>query len=225
MVKRVLTCGGWGLMIVALMGAKGGNGCGAEYQPGDGSSAQWDVGTVPTAQGADRPMTCEWLESNNCWKQLAAAARACAPSGQGTFSAERDGCELSDGATFELAGPISTPADGSTLYPVVDQRLVANNGTPCFTGKILAVGRTAYAAGGQAAVLESKPGLTYRLICPDGSSYANDVEGTCENFGARWLAKQAPGHTFICQGGQEGSCEAEVWGADAAGPFTLVDCR
>jgi len=224
MVKKLLGCGVWLLLPAVLMGAKGG-GCGTEYQPGDGSSAEWDIGTVPTAKGADLPMTCEWLESNNCWRQLATAARECAPDGPGTFSEDRDVCTLADGYSFELAGPISTPASGSTLYPVVDQRIVAEDGTPCFTAKILAVGRTAYAVAGKTIVGEGKPDFKYRLICPDGSSYANDIEGTCEDFGARWLAKQAPNYSFACEGGEEGTCKAEFWGAEASGAATLAECR
>ena len=224
MVKKLLGRGVWLLLPAVLLGAKG-QGCAAEYQPGDGSSADWDIGTVPVAKGADAPMTCAWLESDNCWRQLATAARACVPDAAGTFSDERDVCALADGYSFELAGPISTPASGTTLFPVVDQRIVDEDGTPCFTSKILGVGRTAFAVAGQTVLFEPKPDLKYRVVCADGTSYANDVEGTCETFGAGWLARQAPGYTLTCQGGKDGSCRGELWGAEASGAATVVECR
>lgn len=116
------------LLPLTLVAAKG-SGCGAEYQGGDGSTATWSLGNVPTAKGADLPMTCEWLEGQNCWKEMIAEAAECAPKDVGTINADRSACEFEGRAALELAGPLSTPAEGSTLVEVTDHRIADAAGT------------------------------------------------------------------------------------------------
>jgi hypothetical protein len=59
----------------------------------------------------------------------------------------------------------------------------------------LGLGRTALEAHGRATVAFESKGLVYhRLICPDGTSYADDVEGSCPDVGARWLCGGLPGY-------------------------------
>jgi hypothetical protein len=187
------------LIPLALTGAKGG--CGAEYQPGDGGTAAWDLGVVPTAKGADQPMTCEWLDSNNCWKQLVSDVASCAPKDVGTFNSDRTGCDYDGEATMEFAGPLSKPSAGATTLEIVDHRYTGADGSACFTGKILGVGRVAYASRKGTVVSENKSTLNYRIICPDGSSFANDVPGTCADFGSRYLKKQVPAYLLVNDGG------------------------
>lgn len=226
-----------GLLALAfpLLGAKGG-GCSAEVQPGDGRSAEWrDPGdggdgegglaeVVPTPNGPDQPMTCAWLESDNCWKQASAAARACAPSSEGRFDAERANCAFPDGARLELAGPISTPADGSNSIVFVDHRVLDSAGSTCFGVRALGIGKGAVATRRGTAVIEWKSLSSYRIVCPNGDAYATDVAGACENAGSRWLAKQAPNYSFECDGSR-GSCTAVFWGSTPSGPQTTATCR
>lgn len=214
-----------GILAVAavfLMGAKG-NGCSAEYQPGDGRDSSWTLGPIPKATGPDKPMSCEWLESDNCWKQFARKVEACAPTGVGTFDEEREVCSFDNGGLLQLAGPISEPADNVTQFPIVNHRLLDADGEPCMTSKILDVGHHAYDVQGEVTVSQSTSLTTFRVICPDGSSYANDVEGTCPEFGLRWLFHKAPGYTLTCQG-STASCETEIWGADADGGAVVATC-
>jgi len=210
------------LSSALLLGAKG-NGCSVEYQPGDGRDKDWKIGQIPTASGDDQPMSCEWLESDNCWKQFALQVKACAPAGVGQFDDERTTCAFADEAALELAGPISEPAENTTQFPIVNHRLLDAAGDPCMTAKILSAGHLAYDAGGEVLVSESISLTTYRIICPDGSSFANDVEGTCPEFGLRWLFRQAPGYTLTCEGSTD-LCEAEIWGADADGGEVIAAC-
>jgi hypothetical protein len=206
-----------------LLAAKG-NGCSTEVQPGDGSAAEWDFGSIPSAAGPDQPMTCAWLEGDNCWKRLAQAAADCAPEAQGTFSEERDQCAYDDGAVLDLEGPISQPASNITHYPIVNHRLLAADGTTCFAAKVLGLGRTAYRAGAQTVVLESETLTQYRVICQDGSSFANAGGGACADIGALWLARRTPGYVLSCDGGTE-VCTSTLWGASATGsPEDLQTC-
>ncbi|MDX2056034.1 MAG: hypothetical protein SFV15_26770 [Polyangiaceae bacterium] len=192
------------------LGAQGG-GCAAEVQPGDGSAATWETSTVPVAKGADKPMTCEWLESNNCWKQVVTKVESCAPPSTGTFDGNRVNCAYPDGAVLELEGPISRPGVGSTLYPVVEHRLTSESGAPCFTSKLLGAGTNLLdAGGGTAVVIQTKSFTTYRVICPNGDSYADDIPGTCPDFGLRWLQHKAPGYTFKCEG-TSNTCSLNFW--------------
>jgi hypothetical protein len=209
------------LLPLTLVAAKG-EGCGAEYQGGDGGTAAWPLGNVPTAKGADLPMTCEWLESQNCWKEMIAEAAECAPKDIGTLDANRSGCEFDGQASLEFAGPLSTPAEGSTIFEFTDHRLFDKNGSPCFTAKILGIGRGAHVTRSYTVVSEGKSLLTYRIICPDGTSYANDVPGTCADFGSRYLQKKVPTYNLICQGS---GCRATAGGATASGETTLAQCK
>jgi hypothetical protein len=208
--------------LTALTGAKG-NGCGAEYQPGDGSSASWAVGTVPTAKGADLPMSCEWLESNNCWKQMVDDVTSCAPKDVGAFNADRSACEFDQQATMDFAGPLSTPAPGNTLIEIVDHRFTDVNNAPCFTGKILGIGRTAFAGRKGTVVSENKTTLNYRIICPDGSSYANDIAGTCADFGVRYVQSKVPTYIFKCEG--SGTCSSVAGGGSSNTAKVLASCK
>jgi hypothetical protein len=207
-------------LMVVLTGAKG-EGCGGEYQSGDGSSAEWDVGTLPAASGPDLPMSCEWLESNNCWKQFVAEAAACTPESAGAFNQDRSECTFAGGAKMQLAGPISAPAKDSTLVVVADHRVLSADGKPCFTGKILGVGRTAYASRSGTIVAENKNLTQYRLICPDGKAYANDAAGTCADFGARYLKKEVPTYMLSCEGGTD--CSVKLGGSP--GERRVAACR
>jgi hypothetical protein len=206
------------VLALALTGAKG-NGCGVDVQPGDGGSASWDVGTLPVAKKPDLPMTCEWLESNNCWKQMVAEVQACAPKDVGVLNADRTVADFDGAAQMDFAGPLSTPGKDTETVVVTDHRFTSADSTACFTGKILDSGRVAYASKGKTIVSESKTLSTYRIICSDGSSYASDVTGTCADFGARYIAGAVPSYVLKCVGGSD--CTS-VAGGGPSGKSILV---
>ncbi|MBS2015397.1 MAG: hypothetical protein JST00_21090 [Deltaproteobacteria bacterium] len=218
-----------------LLGANGG-GCSAELQPGDGRSATWTgpgdggdfdggfVGKVPTPTGPDQPMTCDWYASDNCWKEISAAAVACSPGSEGRFDSERATCTFTGGSKLELAGPISTPSSDGRSIVFVDHRVVDASGSTCFAVKALAPGKGAIATRRGTAVIEWKSLFHYRVVCPDGSSYANDVPGLCGDAAGRWSAKQTPNYTYECDG-TRGVCEGVLWGANATGPASVATCR
>lgn len=213
---------GW--LAVVLMGADD-TACTAEYQPGDGRDAAWPVGEIPEADGPSEPMSCEWLEGNNCWKEFAQKVLACAPEGVGEFDEERATCTFSDGSELQLAGSISDPADNATQFPIVNHRIVDADGEPCLTATILDVGHHAFDVQGEVYVTESLSLTDYRVICPDGSSFSNqDSEATCEDFGFRWLIRRAPGYTLTCNGGND-TCAASIWGANDSGDEVVATCR
>jgi hypothetical protein len=211
------------LIAFTTMGAKG-NGCAAEYSPGDGSSATWPTAPVPTPEATTRPMTEAWLTGDNCWKQLVAEATACASDVKGvagTFDPDRSSCSYASSAELELGGPISTPASGTTLYEATDFRLRNGAGKTCATGKILGVGRTILDVGGKTALLESLTLTKFRLTCPDGKSYGNEVPGTSPNYGLDWLAHRTPGVLLSCTKEQ---CKLALWGGPT-GEVDLAICK
>lgn len=213
------------LALIALgsMGAKG-NGCAAEYSPGDGSSAAWPTGPVPTPETTPRPITQEWLDGDNCWKQLVAEAQACAGETRasvGSFDPDREQCSFKGGAELELGGPISTPASGTTLYEATNWRIVDGKGKTCATGKILGVGRSIVDVGGKTALLESLTLTKFQLTCPDGKTYGNELPGTSPNYGLSWLAHRTPGVLLSCTKEQ---CKLDLWGGPA-GEVNLATCK
>jgi hypothetical protein len=214
------------LALVSLLatGAKG-NGCSVEYSPGDGSSAAWDVEPIPTPDPTPRPMSDEWLDGDNCWKQMVAKAEACATatSGTGAFDDDRQICTFDSGGKLELGGPIGTPATGGTLIPVVNWRILGADNRACVTGKILGIGRTALSVQGETVLFENPTLTTYRVTCPDGKTYGNDAAGASPSFGGKWLARKAPGVLLSCDGTTK-DCTLELWGGET-GQTPLSVCR
>jgi hypothetical protein len=215
--------------LLFLLAAKGDGGCGVQYQPGDGTSATWDSGTVPTPNARPEPMTCSWLEGNNCWKRLVTKGLQCAEgvSTRGTFAADRKSCTYPGKGTWQFDGAVDTPSAGNTLLPIVNWRITDPSGAPCMTGKVLAAGRTMVDVQGEVALFENLSLTHYRVTCPDGTSFENrNADGSspedggavdasagsvCPGFGAFWLQKKAPGVLMSCRG-TERRCDLELWG-------------
>jgi hypothetical protein len=220
------------LAALSFVGAKG-QSCSAEVEPGDGSAATWTTGTLPVATGPTQPMTCRWLEENNCWKKLVAKGVACAAgTDAGSFAQDRKSCSYANGAKWEFEGDVNTPGPTETHVPVVNWRLLRGDGAACMTGKVLGIGRTFIDVEGEVALFENINLTEYRVTCPDGSSFSNESrpaadagtedagtadsgaagEGAvCASFGALWLAKKAPGIVISCKGATK-SCGLELWG-------------
>lgn len=213
-------------IAVLSMGAEKNNGCSAEHSRGDYSAESWDIGTIPTQVGAAQPMTCTWLyDENNCWKRMARAATACAPSSSGEFTPiVRDECTYEDGSILEWEAGVSTPAPGVDHRPWINHRILDANDDPCFTAKILGIAHAAYRAGGETIVAQAESLTTFRVTCQDGTTYSSSVEGSCPEIGQMWLGGRTPGYEVICDGTTR-VCTAELKGAAAnSDPTTLTTC-
>lgn len=167
--------------IVALgfmsMAAKGG--CSVQVTD-DGRSDGWKTAAAPSASDA-KPMTCEFLREDNCWKRFVAKVEACVGDFQaGSMSEDRKVCTAASGARLELGGAVDAPAPGNSSVVAADWRIVNAGGRACATGKILGIGRTMIDAEGEVALLESTSLLKYRVVCPDGSTYSNDSPTSSE---------------------------------------------
>lgn len=216
----------FGVVLLAAVIAKG-EACSTEYQPGtdggipgsdagaDGAAVD-DFAVLPTAVGEEKPMTCEWLDGDNCWKQFVQEALACAPKEAGQFAAGRGSCSFPNGSVLELAGPISEPVENSTSIVVVNHRLQQSSGEVCQAARLLSESRTALRGGDKIAVFQAKSLTAARLICPDGSVYSNDAVGTCPDFGTRWLQGRTPGYLLSCQGSSN-QCKTEFRGGAVGG--------
>ena len=205
-----------------LLGAKG-KGCAAEYT-NNGSSSSWDTGEIPDQVGEVQPMTCEWLKSDNCWTKVVNKVKACAGemTESGVFSEERTQCDYESGAKWQLGGAIGTPASTTTQFEAVDWRLITSDGDTCATGKIVGVGKHILDVDGEVVYFESQSLTTYHLVCPDGKTYGNDVEGTCDSFGLEWLTHDTPGVLMTCHGDTK-ECDLGLW-AGENGEATVARC-
>ena len=119
--------------------AEGGGGPDGGPDIGGPVSRQWPTPPLPVP-GPAEPMTCAWLDGDNCWKRLAAEIEACAPGATALapFSDDRRSCTHPDGSRTEFAGPIDSPPSN---FQIVDNRIVGADGSPCMTGKILGIGK------------------------------------------------------------------------------------
>jgi hypothetical protein len=142
--------------------------------------------------------------------------------GAGSFNDARDACEYTSGARWEFGGALGTPAEGSTQFPVTNWRLLEPGGNACMTGKILGVGRTVLDVEGDVVLFENPSLTTYRITCPDGSTYGNDQPGTCEDFGLRYLDHETPGVYLACDGSEE-RCQLDLWGT-TTGEENVTTC-
>jgi hypothetical protein len=215
-MKRVMSAGVLFVLGALSMGAKGGGGCSADYAPGDGSSKSWPTGPLPTVDANIQPMSCEWLDGDNCWKRFVAKAKACEAlvASEGTFATDRASCGYASGAEWEFSGALDTPAKGSTQFPIADWRILEPGGaTACITGKILGVGKTLLDIDGEVVLFESPTVTSYHLTCSDGTTWGSDQPGTCKDFGARYLAHETPGLLWTCDGSAN-ECTISFWGTD-----------
>lgn len=206
--------------VAALsVGAKA-QSCSAEVDPGDGSAAGWAMGPEPTVSSKVSPMSCQWLQSDNCWKRLMTKALACSStSDEGTFAADRHSCTYAKGNRWEFEGDVATPGPNETHFPLMNWRTLDEHGEPCLTSKGVGIGRTLIDVQGEAVLYESTGITTYRVTCEDGTTFSNNVnetagaagEGVCPEFAGEWLAHRAPGLLVYCKGDRK-DCTLELWG-------------
>lgn len=198
--------------LLASMGADA-EGCSAELED-DGKSESWEFGEIPEPVGEPKPMTCEFVEQDNCWKQLVAEVSACIPEATATFSDDNTACEYADGSRLEWDGAVSVP-DSGTHFPIIEHRFLDADGEPCLTTKFLGIAHVAFDVGGEVTVLQADSLTTFQLTCPDGTTYRNDVEGSCPDLGGRWLAHELPGYDVVCDA-ETSTCEWLVNGSGIA---------
>jgi hypothetical protein len=63
-------------------------------------------------------LDCAWVNSsNNCWKNVALAAKTCVPGNEiGTFSADRMSCTFGSGATVTFDSAVPTTPSSTAFY-------------------------------------------------------------------------------------------------------------
>jgi len=122
-------------------------------------------------------LDCDFVQSDNCWKQLVDQIALCAPDPEatGVFTADRTACEYADGTRveFDTALPTSIPSDYKWRFTVLDAE-----GSPCVRwddqGETAMSADLEVTAGGDTVAMWGTPsGLT--LECPDGSAYYTDA--------------------------------------------------
>jgi len=133
------------------------------------------------------PIDCDWLDSDNCWKQLMETGRDCVPEGkQGTFDAAGTLCTYDDGSTVELL----LGATASTWADVEDKGflLTRGDGTVCAefyeeqtTGE--GIGEWYAEILGARFTATSTTGFEQVWECPDGTQWqlTQDIVD-CENW-------------------------------------------
>lgn len=208
MLTHARSLGVLAVLAFAAMGADA-EGCSAELES-DGNAESWAFGEIPEATDP-LPMTCEFVETDNCWTEFVAQFEACTPDGAATFDADRTACEYPDGSRVEWDGSVDVPSSGIHV-PIIEHRFLGPDGSPCMTAKFLGIAHVAFDVGGDVTVLHADSLTTFELICPDGRTYRNDVEGTCPDLGARWLAHELPGYDVICDA-DDAACEFLVNGS------------
>ena len=203
------------------LGADGGS-CSAELES-DGRADAWEFGDLPSESPA-QPLTCEYLDGGTCWTDLIEEAARCIPSGEvGRFSPDRTECTFSDGTTIEWDGDVERLNPGQTSLSIIQHRILRPSGEACLTIRWLGVAHAAFDIDGQVGILRADSLLTFSMICPNGATYANDVAGTCEDTGLRWLAGGLPGYDVVCHGDRD-ACDLLVKGGRSGRTEVLATC-
>ena len=116
--------------------------------------------------GEEQPLDCQWLASNNCWKQALAEASTCVPSGTGSFDASRQVCSYGGGESINFSSAVSFDTNNQWSYTV------SEGGGNCLTFRELGgSGRSFELTTNLGDVLVEEAGLSLSVSCPDGSSY------------------------------------------------------
>lgn len=140
-----------------------------------GTASEPGTGTVSVIAAQDGVLDCAWLHSRNCWKTTVAAAKACNPGSEGTFSADRRTCSFDSGEKASFAMPFtdSLPYNfsiGTCLN--LAQPDVYNI-------------RLTTRAGIVATHVDT--GLkTLKVTCPDGAFYVADLSSQTPLLGCNW---------------------------------------
>lgn len=73
--------------------------------------------------------------------------------------------------------------------------------------------------------MEGKDLISYRVICPDGTSYASNAEGSCDSLGLMWTQERIPGY-WLRRNGPSGSCESRMQGVGPGqDPAVMATCE
>ncbi len=167
----------------------------------------WSTIVTPTATGEDAPFTCEALDGPNCWKTTVDEAVACSPTGEGSLSPSGRTCLFEDGSRIDFSESVR----GRTGYLYPEFSVLSPDGTECYSVKIDGVGDFSLRASDSTIAYDSLSVLTARVICNDGLSLSNSPDGTCDDYGARFLAGETP--ALGVSGTRDSSDEIIVEGA------------
>lgn len=206
-------------------GAAGAPGAAGAAAGGSGGGAGAATPPLPQASGADRPMTCEWLDGDNCWKQVIADVDRCKPAGPGTFSADGATCSFSDGSQMTWSGfeNFNDATQFENLIVYTPQRLAAADGSTCLEIRTAGWADYAVISGDTVVVYDSLSATSFRVICGDGSSYSSEVEGACGDLPARGFAGTSP--SFRGQFTRDGQSSSAVFGGSVDGPHAVWTCE
>jgi hypothetical protein len=171
----------------------------------DGSTVDpWaDPANTPMQIGTPRPMTCEWIDSDNCWvSALDELQAACVPGGVGNVSASNPN---------EIVYPSGMKALSKEIYQsqfnAPSYRYFRADGSQCgairiqygfqTTVTIEVGGRVVFGNLGGASVKLS------RVVCSDGTTYAEDEAGgnICAGYRDRELQSKVPAIYGTCNNG------------------------
>jgi hypothetical protein len=154
--------------------------------------------TAPVPNANELPLTCEFLNGDNCWKQIARAATACAPQAKGKGAVDRKTCDYPDGSRLTWGGSMPTyAASDSSIYFSSGSFLADAQGRACMTVYV-APSKTALEAGGKTVLLENIGITNWRLTCPDGKTYSTTQTGSCADYGAYFSQGKAPNLNPLC---------------------------
>jgi hypothetical protein len=172
---------------------------------------------LPSPIGPAKPLTCAWLDSDNCWKSaVAALQRACVPGGVG---------EVDSANPLSVNYPSGLKAlrrsGNEASYYAANYRYFNADGTPCGS---IRTGPTQGASfsievGGRVLAAGNLSGTgvdVSTLVCADGASFSdNGAAGAerCPNFTNRSYAGKVPALYGFCKTGDK--CQTVIGGAAA----------
>ncbi len=156
------------------------------------------------------PVTCAWIEGDNCYKEALATTLACLPdvAETGSFAADQSSCTYASGHTVEFVDPIPE-VDGTWHLRVL------SSGAPCVEFEETGDSKYLRTPGGSVTLHWGDDTVTF--TCPNGQVYSigrNERAACAEAHLSGWGTSERWGPyemTFSLHG-------------DGAGGVQLFDC-
>jgi hypothetical protein len=168
----------------------------------DGASAaeemlSWPapVSTPTPKEGVVTPITCAWLEGDNCWKAIVRKLEAtCKPQGIGkTISTNPRKITYADGSKA-LSNPFSAIISGTESTAAPNFYLRNPDGSRCGAARAGYPFASVEVGDDVVRIQYSGYGIS-SVICQDGTTYAQSSTATavaCEDYSARLQKGMAP---------------------------------